>query len=152
MLGVPETPDDAKSLAKQDKFEFEKWACGHVGAEGMFHQPGTRGPDRGVDGVLKFFPMHWNETPKPHYAIVQVKGGGVTPDSVKGLYSTVKQFEAKAGVLICFADYMRTVENNRIQETFTDATGTYPVIQGLTVENMLRGQSPRLPNLLQKAA
>ena len=57
VLGVPDTPLEARQLADRDKFEFEKWACGHVGAEGMFHQPGTKGPDRGVDGVLKFFPL-----------------------------------------------------------------------------------------------
>ena len=78
MLGVPTTADDARALAARDKFEFEKWACGHVGAEGLFHAPGTKGPDRGVDGVLKFFPMYWNQKPKPHYAIVQVKGGALS--------------------------------------------------------------------------
>ena len=152
MLGVPDTPDSARALASADKFEFEKWACGHVGAEGLFHAPGTRGADRGVDGVLKFYPMHWNEKPKPHYAIVQVKGGGVTPDAVRALSGTVEQFEATAGVLICFDDQMRTVENNRIKRTFHDVVGEYPVIQGLAVEDMLRGDSPKLPNLLQKAA
>ena len=152
MLGVPETSADARVLAADNPFEFEKWACGHVGAEGMFHKPGTKGPDKGVDGVLKFFPLEWGVRPKPHYAIVQVKGGGVGPDAVKALYATVEQFEASAGVLICFDDYMRTVENNRNRRTFTDATGTYPIIQGLSVESMLRGKSPALPNLLQKAA
>ena len=151
MLGIPETPEDAKSLASQDKFEFEKWACGHVGAEGMFHQPGTRGADRGVDGMLKFYPLYEGRKPKPHYAIVQVKGGGVSPDAVRALYATVKNFDAKAGVMLCFENQMSTVENNRNRDTFNDLTGTYPVIQGLSVEKMLRGQSPKLPNLLKAA-
>ena len=152
MLGVPDTPDAARALAKADKFEFEKWACGHVGAEGLFHAPGTRGADRGVDGVLKFFPMYWQEKPKPRYAIVQVKGGSVTPDAVRGLQGTVEQFDATAGVLICFKDQMRTVENNRSKRTFRDVAGEYPLIQGLAVEDMLKGDAPNLPNLLQKAA
>ena len=152
MLGVPVTPGDARALASADKFEFEKWACGHVGAEGMFHNPGDRGADRGVDGVLKFFPMHWNEKPSPRYAIVQVKGGGVSPDAVRALHGTVEQFDATAGVLICFKDQMRTVENNRIKRTFKDVAGEYPVIQGLTVEDMLSDHSPNLPNPLQRAA
>ena len=87
MLGVPDTVDRARALAKTDKFEFEKWACGHVGAEGLFHAPGERGADRGVDGVLKFFPMYRNEKPKPRYAIVQVKGGGVKPGATLELTS-----------------------------------------------------------------
>ncbi len=152
ILGVPVTPADARALAQRDKFEFEKWACGHVGAEGLFHAPGSKGPDRGVDGVLKFFPMHWNEKPKAHYAIVQVKGGSVTPDSVGRLYDTVEQCKATAGVIICFRNQLRTVENNRNRRTFSDVAGEYPLIQGLAVEDMLAGQSPALPNLLQKAA
>lgn len=152
VFGIPETSREARDLANRDKFEFEKWACGHVGAEGLFHQPGTKGPDRGVDGVLKFFPLE--RRPKPHYAIVQVKGGGVTPDSVRALESTVRRFNAKAGVMICFEDQMRTVENNRSKETFTDATRRdFPVIQGLSVEDMLqRDRMPNLPNLMKMAA
>ncbi len=150
-FGVPETPDQVRELANRDKFEFEKWACGHVGAEGMFHQPGTKGPDKGVDGVLKFIPM---EKPiKEQYAIVQVKGGNVTPDSVRALETTVRRFDAKAGVMICFANQMQTVENNRSKETFTDMTQIdYPVIQGLSVEDMLlRDKMPKLPNLMKLA-
>ena len=149
VFGVPETPEDAKQLSDTDKFEFEKWACGHVGAEGMFHEPGTRGPDGGVDGVLKFFPL---QSPlKAQYAIIQVKGGNVTPDAVRALDSTVRRFNAKAGVMICFANQMRTVENNRSKETFTDATNRqFPVIQGLSVEDMLlQDRQPNLPNIIK---
>ena len=151
ILGIPETPYEARQLAETDKFEFEKWACGHVGAEGMFHEPGTKGADGGVDGVLKFFPL---EKPlKPRYAIIQVKGGGVTPDAVRALDSAVRRFDAKAGILICFEDQMRTVENNRSRETFTDDTNRdFPVIQGLSVEDMLlRGRQPILPNIMRMA-
>ena len=41
--GVPVNVVEAESLAERDKFEFEKWVCGAIGAEGMFHDPGTRG-------------------------------------------------------------------------------------------------------------
>ena len=153
LFGVPETPEDARQLADADKFEFEKWACGHVGAEGMFHDPGTRGADGGIDGVLKFYPLE--EPLKAQYAIIQVKGGGVSSDSVRALESTVRRFDAKAGIMICFEDQMRTVENNRSKETFTDGTSLmerrdFPVIQGLSVEDMLlRGRQPNLPNIMK---
>ena len=151
MLGVPATPDDARQLAKREPFEFEKWACGHIGAEGLFHAPGKRGADRGVDGVLKFYPMHMSKKPEANYAIVQVKGGNVTPDAVGRLYDTVTQLDATAGVMICFERQMRTVENNRNKQTFTDLTGKYPVIQGLSVEALLKGKEPNLPNLPRAA-
>ena len=57
IIGNPLTVADAMNLAKRDKFEFEKWVCGQVGAEGLFHNPGDRGADGGVDGVLKFYPL-----------------------------------------------------------------------------------------------
>lgn len=105
-----------------------------------------------MDGVLECFPMYWDEKPKPPYAIAQVKGGGVTPHAVRGRQGTVEPFDATAGVLICLQDHMRTVENNRSKRTFRDVAGAHPVIQGLAAEDMLRGESPNLPNLLQKAA
>ena len=142
---IPLTIDDARSLSHQNKFEFEKWVCGHIGAEGMFHDPGTPGADGGVDGVLKFYRIRPEKKLKPEYAIVQVKGGHVTPDAVRALRTTVSRFEVTAGVMVCFDQYMRTVENQRSRETFRDALGTYPVIQGYSVENLLANAPLNLP-------
>jgi len=47
--------------------------------------------------------------------------------------------------MICFKDQMKTVENNRSRETFSDSNGRYPVIQGLSVEDMLQNVQPDLP-------
>ncbi len=113
---------------------------------GMFHEPGTKGPDKGVDGVLKFYSFtDPTLPPEPLYAIIQVKGGRVTPDSVRALDSTVRQYDMKAGIMICFEDQMRTVDNNRSKETFSDSSGRYPVIQGLSVEDLLQNVQPDLP-------
>ena len=143
--GLPLNVAEAQALADRDKFEFEKWACGAIGAEGMFHSPGTRGADGGVDGVLKFYPFLLGKAPKSQYAIVQVKGGNVTPDSVKALQTTVDRFGATAGVMVCFNRYMRTVENQRGRATFSDDSATYPVIQGLSIEDLIAGKRPYLP-------
>ena len=143
--GVPVTIADAEALAKRDKFEFEKWVCGAIGAEGMFHEPGSRGADGGVDGVVKFYPFRLGQEPKPEYAIVQVKGGNVTPDSVRALKATVDRFGATAGVMVCFSRYMGTVENQRSRDIFSDDSNAYPVIQGYSVEDLLAGKSLDLP-------
>ena len=143
--GIPVTVADAEELAERDKFEFEKWVCGAIGAEGMFHAPGTPGADGGVDGVLKFYPFRMGRKPKAEFAIVQVKGGRVTPNAVKALKTDVDKFGATAGVMVCFNRYMRTVENQRPKATFRDDSGTYPVIQGLSVEDLLADQRPNLP-------
>lgn len=143
--GVPETLTDAQTLAARDKFEFEKWVCGAIGAQGMFREPGEKGADGGVDGVLEFYPFHLGKKPKKHYAIVQVKGGKVTPDACRALYATVKRYNATAVVMVCFEEYMTTVENNRNTDEFTDDAGTYPVIQGYSIQSLLRNDPLTLP-------
>ena len=142
---IPTNIHAARSLAKLDKFEFEKWVCGQIGAEGMFHNPGTPGADGGVDGVMRFYTINPGEKWETQYAIVQVKGGHVTPDAVRALRETVDRFEVTAGVMVCFDQYMSTVENQRSKETFSDALGTYPIIQGYSVENLLADAPLNLP-------
>ena len=145
MRGTPDSVGEARSLARSDPFEFEKWVCGYIGAEGMFREPGERGADGGVDGVLKFFPVREGKKVKPEYAIVQVKGGNVSPDAVKALHETVRRYEATAGVMVCFSDQLGTVENQRVKATFSDAWGSYPVIQGFSVESLLGDEQLDLP-------
>lgn len=139
--GIPETIKQAR----RDKFEFEKWVCGFIGAEGMFRQPGERGADGGVDGLLKFYRFAPKKVAKAEYAVVQVKGGKVSPDAVRALRETVDRLGVTAGVLVCFAQYMRTVENQRSRDSFADVFGSYPVIQGYSVENLLANEPLDLP-------
>jgi len=145
LRGTPDSVAEARALARQDPFEFEKWVCGYIGAEGMFREPGEKGADGGVDGVLKFFPVREGKKVKPEYAIVQVKGGNVSPDAVKALHETVRRYEATAGVMVCFADQLGTVENQRVKATFSDAWGSYPVVQGFSVESLLSDGQLDLP-------
>ena len=146
--GIPYDVTTAQALARKDKFEFEKWVCGAIGAHGMFHDPGDRGPDGGVDGIIEFgLFTGLTEKVKKTYAIVQVKGGRVTTDSVRALYATVEKYDAAAGIFVCFGKYMKTVENNRITKTFEDGTGKYPVIQGFSIEQLLNSEKPKLPPL-----
>ena len=143
--GVPVNIVDAVALARKDKFEFEKWVCGAIGAEGMFHEPGTKGADGGVDGVLTFYPIRFGRKVVPEHAIIQVKGGNVTPDAIRALKTTVDHFGATAGVMVCFGNRMQTVENQRSKATFDDDMDAYPVIQGFSVEELLEGKRLNLP-------
>ena len=143
--GTPQTIDEVRELAARDRFEFEKWVCGRIGAEGMYHAPGTRGADGGVDGVLKFYPFREGREMKAEYAIIQVKSGNVAPDSVRALRERVARFGVTAGVMVCFEQHMGTVENQRSHDTFEDDIGKYPVIQGYSIEDMLRNLPLDLP-------
>ena len=76
--GTPESPAEARDLAQRDKFEFEKWVCGAMGANGMYKNPGEPGADGGVDGVVEL-PVIRQKGSKfesqTEYVIIQVKGG-----------------------------------------------------------------------------
>ena len=144
-IGSPTDIASARKLAKEP-FEFEKWVCGQIGAHGMYKNPGAKGRDGGVDGVIEFALFKGlGKKPKKEFAIVQIKAGKVTPDSVRALSHTVEQFDATAGIFVCFNEYMSTVENNRKKHTYEDLTGVYPIIQGFSVEQLLGGERPKLP-------
>lgn len=146
--GTPESVSEARALAQHDKFEFEKWVCGALDANGMYKNPGERGADGGVDGVVELPVIravgnkYVSET---EYVIIQVKGGNVAPDSVKALSETVRRLGAIAGIMVCFRDQIGTVENQRSKDTWSDAYKQYPVIQGFAIEDMLSGVRPNLP-------
>ena len=143
--GVPINVRDAEQLAERDKFEFEKWVCGSIGAEGLFHEPGQRGADGGIDGLFPFVPIRWGKSPQPEWAVIQVKGGAVTPDAVRALETTVHRLGATAGVFVCFNRYMQTVENQRGKALFSDDVNSYPVIQAYSVEDLLANKPLNLP-------
>lgn len=149
MLGVPGTVEIAQELARRDKFEFEKWACGYIGARGLHirgKQPGDKGPDGGVDGIIDFVRLAKRKADGASMAVVQVKGGKVSPDAVGALYGLVQANpELSAGVIVCFEKYAGTVANwvkrnnpPPIRDESTRGTRSgWPAIQCLTIESML---------------
>ena len=146
--GTPESLPEARALAAQDKFEFEKWVCGALGANGMYKNPGEKGADGGVDGVVELPVIRQvgnKFESQAEYVIIQVKGGHVAPDAVKALGETVRRLGAVAGIMVCFGDQMSTVENQRGTALWADAYKQYPVIQGFSVEQLLADERPNLP-------
>lgn len=143
--GIPTDVESALALARDNPWEFEKWACGQLGAKGLYKRPGAKGADSGIDGVIEFYA----DPSSKSYAIVQVKGGTVKPNDVKALYSDVEREPlATAGVFVCFERFKGTALNSASRKVFKDkiAGNEWPVIQVLTIEEMLAGSMPKLPN------
>ncbi len=146
--GTPESVAEARALARLDKFEFEKWVCGALDANGLYKNPGEKGADGGVDGVVELPVIRQvgnKFESQTEYVIIQVKGGNVAPDSVKALGETVRRLGAVAGIMVCFRDQMTTVENQRGKALWSDAYKQYPVIQGFSIEELLADERPNLP-------
>ncbi len=95
--------------------------------------------------MLKFYPVYDGQKLKAEYALIQVKGGHVTSDAVRALKTQVEHYGASAGVMVCFKKHMRTVENQRFRGEFSDTFGSYPVIQGFSIEDLLANKKPDLP-------
>ena len=146
--GAPETIAEARDLARADAFEFEKWVCGALDANGMYKRPGAPGADGGVDGVVELPVIRQvgsKYESQPEYVIIQVKGGQVSPNSVKALSETVSRLGAIAGIMVCFRDQLGKVENQRSRALWSDAYKQYPVIQGFSIEGLLADERPNLP-------
>ena len=51
IIGEPTTPNEAATLAEEDKFQFQWWALGLVGARPVEQK---KGADHGIDGKILF--------------------------------------------------------------------------------------------------
>ena len=149
VFGLPTTVDEARGLAAKSldgRFEFEKWVCGVLGTANMIaiKDPGARGADGGVDGLIRFYPL-----PKEgitldqakvdvKYAVIQVKSGKVTPDAVRALTQVIEDTPgAIAAVLVAFNEYRSTFERNASKARLTEYSGDYPKVQFMSIEELL---------------
>jgi len=70
IIGEPTTPNEAFKLAEDDKYQFQWWALGLVGARPVEQK---KGADHGIDGKILF--RDDPKAAKPESIIIQVKGG-----------------------------------------------------------------------------
>src|SRR5690348_961092 len=83
VIGEPTDFEGARALAEQDKFQFQAWALGLVGAR--TESSAKKGADRGVDGRTIFHDGRGNS----HDIIYSVKGGKLKATDVRDLKGVV---------------------------------------------------------------
>ena len=140
---------DAKKRAEDNPYEFEKVVCGMLMCLDLYEnkRPGQKGQDRGVDGVIPIKAL--TKKNKDALIIVQVKSGKVTVDSVKAMKQTVDTIDrAVMGIFVCLENQMGVVERNRSKKMVTIQMGLftkeYPMIQGLSVKDLIAGNADKL--------
>lgn len=145
VVGIPRDIGGARALFARNPFEFERWAVSMVDGQPNEKQVG----DRGIDGVIRYPVDGKGNTGR---ILVSVKGGTqVNPAMVRDLVGTVQSHKADMGVLISMdtktpgmieaanhSGLFRAVAHGR----------DYPVVQIITVEELLSGKRPNLPPIL----
>ena len=145
VIGEPTTHEDAVALAENDKYQFQFWSLGLVGARPESSGE-KKGADKGVDGK-RFFSDEVRGTPKT--IIFSVKGGqSIPPTSVRDLRGTIEREGAEIGVLISLVEPTRNMREEAAAAGFyTSAFGTkHKRIQLYTIDELLKGAQLDLPS------
>lgn len=149
VVGEPETLTAARKLANQDRFQFQYWALGLVGAR-PHREEEERGPDQGIDGRL-FFRDDPNDGVKE--VVISVKSGeNVGVGDVRDLSGVVSREDAEIGVFITLEPPTPNMENEAASHGFYRSKYTgqnHPSLQILTVEDLLNGEQIDMPPIGQ---
>ena len=147
--GLPTTLEGAKLLAEQDKIKkaFEIWCVSTL--DGYPNE--KKGADKGIDGRIKFRPDGMKG--KAKYAVVSVKGGKLKADDIRAFMAVVKREQKTSmgfGVFVCLYDPTPKMRADAasvppITVKSEVASVKYSAIQIITVEDMLKGERPKLP-------
>jgi DNA modification methylase len=122
VIGEPTDLAGAGQLAAEDKYQFQWWALGQVGARPAEQK---KGADRGIDGRLYF---HDDDSGQSKQIIFSVKAGGVTVPQVRDLVGVLTREKAEIGVFLCFEEPTKPMLREAAEAGLyksTDGT-TYP--------------------------
>jgi site-specific DNA-methyltransferase (adenine-specific) len=142
--GEPTTYSEAKALADLDKYQFQWWALGLVGARPVEEK---KGADKGIDGRLYFH----DEGDKTKQVIFSIKGGHTSVKDVRDLRGVIDREDAEIGVLIS----LQQPTNPMIKETtsagfYHSPWGKHPRLQLLTITQLVEeGKHVDMPPLRQ---
>jgi site-specific DNA-methyltransferase (adenine-specific) len=146
VIGEPTTIEDAARLAQEDRYQFEAWALGLVGARTTMKK---KGADRGIDGRLIF---HERPGGKSREVLISVKSGGTGVRDVRDLRGVIDREDADIGVLITMrkpTGPMKTeAASGGFYESGSEGVGTWgkhPRLQLITVEELLDGRRIDMP-------
>lgn len=139
--GLPTTLTGAQMLSDQDKKAFEVWAVAMI--DGIPNE--KKGADKGIDGHLPFR----GDGKKKNYAVISVKAGKLKADDIRSLVAVAKREAARSlgfGIFISFQELTKGMKSDAATAGTKVVNGkSYPLVQHLTVDDILKGKRPRLP-------
>jgi site-specific DNA-methyltransferase (adenine-specific) len=143
VIGEPEDLTSAIALANQNRYQFQWWATSLIDAKPYGDK--KKGKDTGIDGFI-FFMDKGRETKK---CIVSVKSGNVQPTDIRDLIGVLSRENAEIGVFITLHEPSSGIKTTAVSAGFyrSQLSGKdYPKIQILTIEELLKGIKPKIPN------
>ena len=141
VIGEPEDLNGAIALAQQDRYQFQYWACGKIGARPAGGK--KKGADSGIDGVIQFID---NPYGKASRVIVQVKSGHVSVKDIRELKAVVA--DEAIGVFITLEPATRPMVEEAITAGYYHSpiwNTDYPKIQIITAEELCNGKKVDMP-------
>ncbi|MFD8529433.1 DNA methyltransferase [Streptosporangium canum] len=144
ILGIPRDLEGARALFKRSAFEFERWCVMTLDGQPNEKQVG----DKGVDGVIRFPIDAKGNSAK---ILVSVKGGATNPGHVRDLVGTIQSQRAAMGVFVSMqkpTKAMIEAANHSGVYTYPVNGQKYPVVQIITVEELIAGKRPSMPATL----
>jgi DNA modification methylase len=145
-LGEPESLEDAAELARTDRYQFQWWALGRVGAR---HAEEKKGADRGIDGRLFFDDDGTNFTKE---VIISVKSGPIPAAHVRELRGVIEREKAAIGVLLTYHAPSAAMKKEAASAGTYESVKwgrRYPRLQIITIEEVLAGKQIQCPPLSQ---
>ena len=144
VIGEPTALPDAEALAKQDRYQFQYWALGLLGARPVAAEQ-KKGADKGVDGRLYFHDDA--ESGKVKQVIFSVKSGHLKNEYVRELPGILEREKAQIGVLVTLELPTQPMKTEAASGGFYQSPwGTkHPKVQILTVGDILAGKRVDLP-------
>ena len=144
IIGEPTTPNEAATLAGDDKYQFQWRALGLVGARPVEQR---KGADHGIDGKILF--RDDPKAAKPEQIIIQVKGGKTGVKDVRDLRGVLDREKAAIGILISLQPPTGPMETEAASAGFYEHKTNkqkYPRLQLRTVKELMEGKGIERPS------
>lgn len=137
VLGEPVSLPDAEQLAIEDRYQFEAWALGLVGAR---INEKKKGADRGIDGRLFFHDERNSSATKQ--IIFSVKSGKIPANHIRELRGVIDRENAAIGILLTLESPTKPMLREAADAGFYDSPwgSKHPRIQIITIKELLEGQ------------
>ncbi|MFP5204033.1 MAG: site-specific DNA-methyltransferase [Acidobacteriota bacterium] len=141
VIGEPTDYAGAAQLAEEDKYQFQWWALGQVGARPTDQK---KGADHGIDGRLYF---HDDDSGKSRQIVFSVKAGHVTVPQIRDLRGVLEREKAEIGVFLTFEEPTKPMTREAAEAGFYSSSdgSKWPRLQILTIQQILDGRQPQYP-------